>query len=167
MRKIVLALVLVGGVGVFASVASAGCNDPDLNSVRDQILATCSTEDQSQGRKGCNGNHGNFVSCVAHAVNDATRGDDPILDRNCKGKVVRCAARSTCGKPEGFVTCAQCEPGPCVEGFCEDGVTACSETVPCPLVVTRCSIKSSADHCTSQGGISGTGSCCQADCTPD
>jgi hypothetical protein len=163
MRKIVLVLALVGGIGVFASVASAGCNDPDLNTIRDEILASCATPNETH--QGCNGNHGQFVSCVAHAVNDAVR--EERLDVNCKGKVVRCGARSTCGKKEGSVTCSRCEPGPCTEGFCEDGVTACNETTPCPLVVTHCSIKSSSDHCAAQGGVSGSGSCCQATCTPD
>src|SRR5262245_19267806 len=51
----------------------------------------------------CNGfpNHGQYVSCVAHAVNDAA-----LENRSCGGAVKKCAAKSTCGKP-GFVTCCR------------------------------------------------------------
>ena len=57
-------------------------------------------------RSGCScdgaDNHGRFVSCVAHVVKDLVA--DGTVPVNCKGKVVSCAAKSTCGKP-GFVRC--------------------------------------------------------------
>jgi hypothetical protein len=86
---------------------------------------------------------------------------------NCKGKVVHCAARSTCGKREGFVTCTLCVPGTCDPdtNLCDDGVTTCTPGVTvCPDVVNRCSIKRSADLCLAKGGIPGEGSCCNASC---
>ena len=97
MRRLVLGLALAGGIALFTSPALAACTDPDAPAVRDDILASCP----------CTGNHGQHVSCVAHAVKDAV--SSGLLDVNCKGKVVRCAARSTCGKKSGFVTCTVCE----------------------------------------------------------
>jgi len=154
MTKITVLLAALGALTLSASTANAGCNDPDLDRIRDGILADCP----------CTGNHGQYVSCVTRGVRDAVSSGD--LDTNCKGKVVRCAARSTCGKKEGFVTCTICEPGTCTDGFCDNGVTACIDSTTCPQVVDRCSTKSSAEHCAARGGIVGHGSCCHASCTP-
>ena len=152
MKPLVFAIALAAAL-TFAPAARAGCNDPDLETVRDDILASCN----------CNGgNHGQYVSCVAHKVRDAVR--DELLDVNCKGKVTKCAARSTCGKKEEFRTCAFCDPGTCTEGFCDDGTTACVDSTTCPPVLRRCATKSSEEHCLASGGIPGTGSCCQATC---
>ena len=147
--RLVLALALAGAVGLFASAARAGCNDPRVDSVRATINGECP----------CTGNHGQYVSCVAHHVRDAVRNGD--LDVNCKGKVTHCAARSTCGKKTGFMTCALCQPGTCTNGFCDDGKTACTDSSTCPPVVTHCSTKSDASLCS---GTSGSGSCCDATC---
>jgi len=155
MNRIAFVLAALTSLALSASVARAGCNDPDLDTVRDRVLAACP----------CTGNHGQYVSCVARTVRDAVTSGE--LDVNCKGKVVRCAARSTCGKKEGFVTCTICVPGTCsAEGFCDDGVTQCADSSTCPQVVDRCSTKSSADLCQAKGGIVGEGSCCHATCTP-
>ena len=54
-----------------------------------------------QAGKGCSTakSHGQYVACVTkHARADAT------LPKECRGKVIRCAARSSCGKA-GFRTC--------------------------------------------------------------
>ena len=71
-------------------------------------------------------NHGKYVSCVARAAD---------VSDECHGAVVRCAARSTCGK-EGAVVCIR------------------------PNM--KCSIKRSADRCTNHGGtvVVGATSCC-------
>jgi len=157
MRTLALALAVIAPLVLSASGARAGCNDPDLETVRDRILATCE----------CTGNHGQHVSCVAHEVREAVASGE--LDVNCKGKVVKCAARSTCGKKDGFVTCTKCVPGTCdtVAGLCDDGLTPCTDSTQCPQIVDRCSPKSSAELCELQGGIAGTGSCCHATCTAD
>ncbi|HJQ85366.1 MAG TPA: hypothetical protein VKA21_14870 [Candidatus Binatia bacterium] len=154
MTKLVLGMALAIAVVLSGAPASAGCNDPDLETVRDRILAACP----------CTGNHGQYVSCVAHQVRDAVRNEE--LDTNCKGKVTRCAARSTCGKRDGFVTCTLCVPGTCTEGFCDDGTTGCVDSSTCPAIVDRCSTKSDRDLCLARGGIPGEGSCCHASCTP-
>src|SRR5262245_4332952 len=134
--------------------AYAACDNPAMaEQVRAQIATTCICNSAT--------NHGRYVSCVAHAVRDAVANGLPT---NCKGAVTRCAARSTCGKKSGFVTCCSASSGTCENGVCQDGVTACSGDPNCPPR-TRCSVKSSSDRCTAQGGSPGTGSCCDAVCT--
>jgi hypothetical protein len=159
MRSLIVGLVLAGGIALSGLQARAACTDPDANAVRDDILASCP----------CTGNHGQHVSCVAHKLKDAV--SSGLLDVNCKGKVVRCAARSTCGHKDGFVTCAICDPGTCTNGLCDDGVTTCDEITPCPAVLRRCSTKSDASKCVvpSSAGegttvVVGSGSCCAASC---
>jgi hypothetical protein len=180
MRKLAIAVAVAGSAALIASVANAGCSDPRLPAVRDSILASCQSA-SSDGSGSCTGNHGQYVSCVARAANTAVRNDE--LDTNCKGKVTRCAARSTCGKKEGFVTCTICNPGTCTipsgstAGTCDDGTTSCTDSSTCPPVVDRCSIKSDASRCVVNGGApagstavvdSSTGAtCCHASCTLD
>jgi hypothetical protein len=132
--------------------AHAGCTDPRVAEVRATINSECP----------CTGNHGQYVSCVAHHVRNAVQTGE--LDVNCKGAVTRCAARSTCGKKTGFVTCAICSAGTCSGGVCDDGVTPCSDSSQCPAVVNHCSTKSSPDLCAAAGGVAGSGSCCDAGC---
>jgi hypothetical protein len=85
-------------------------------------------------------NHGQYVSCVAQAVNGAG-----LENRSCGGPVKSCAARSICGK-SGFVTCCRTKANG----------------------VTKCSTKSSGDRCNPpKGGTACVGtkaSCCDA-CT--
>jgi hypothetical protein len=101
--------------------------------------------------------HGEHVRCVAREI-----ADDDLLG-NCRGRVKRCAARSTCGKRTGFVTCCLARPGWCRADLCQDGATPCSGAADCPPS-NRCSLKSSAELCIARGGSPGTGSCCDATC---
>ena len=165
MRNLFVAFVLAGSITLLGSQARAAvdCSGPDFQSVRDDILASCGGDSCSTH------NHGHFVSCVAHKVKDAVA--DGLIANNCKGKVVRCGARSTCGKKEGFVTCAICDPGTCLNGFCDDGVTACVDSTECVGVVRRCSTKSDASRCVAPPSsapgttaVVGSGSCCAAAC---
>src|SRR5215469_737742 len=144
MSRMMFGFVVVTGLTLLGPAAHAGCKDPRVAAVRAQIDSACP----------CTGNHGQFVSCVAHHVNAAVKNGD--LDGNCKGAVTRCAARSTCGKKSGFVTCAIC--------VCDDGVTMCTDSSMCPGVVNHCSTKSSAELCAAKGGVAGSGSCCDATC---
>jgi hypothetical protein len=102
-------------------------------------------------------NHGQYVSCVAHEVKRLERAGQ--IPTNCKGKVKRCAARSTCGKP-GFVTC-QIPIDTCVAGVCaNDASLTCTVDADCG---TKCKTKSSAQRCTDKGGTVGpSGSCCSS-----
>jgi len=101
-------------------------------------------------------NHGQHVSCVAHVVKDLSR--QGLVPTNCKGKVKRCASRSTCGKP-GFVTCNvptdTCDPATLT--CTGNPAVTCATDFDCG---TRCSTKSSIDKCTALGGVAGTGTCC-------
>jgi hypothetical protein len=86
-------------------------------------------------------NHGQYVSCVAHLVNQAVR--TGVLRGACSGEVVGCAASSTCGL-KGFVTC------------CRTDATG----------TTRCSIKRGAARCHAPAGgsacVGTVSSCCDA-----
>lgn len=104
-------------------------------------------------------NHGRYVSCVARVVNRLAR--DGVIPRNCKGKIRRCAARSTCGKPD-FVAChvptSTCDLS---AGTCTDDATvACATDLDCG---SRCSIKR-AERCEARGGVEGASGMCCADC---
>jgi hypothetical protein len=109
-------------------------------------------------------NHGRYVSCVAHVVRRlAADGTIPI---NCKGKVTRCAARSTCGK-DGFVTC-QIPTDDCVipvgaaTGTCAgDATIVCTTDLDCGA---KCKIKSSSDRCAAAGGFVGLSPTCCPSC---
>ena len=86
-------------------------------------------------------NHGHYVSCVAKKATDLADSGD--LPKECKGQVVRCAAKSTCGKP-GFITCCRVDKKGKV----------------------KCSIKSSLDRCKAPKGgqacAGGAASCCDS-----
>jgi hypothetical protein len=160
MKTARLAMLLAWVMSFGAARVYAACDNPTLaEQVRAQIAATCVCDSST--------NHGRYVSCVAHAVRDAVK---PVseggsgLPTNCKGTVTRCAARSTCGKKTGFVTCCFASAGKCENGMCEGSDTQCTMDTECPAR-TRCSVKSSSDHCTAQGGSPGTGSCCDAVCS--
>ena len=151
---VLAALALIAGR---TPVAHARCDDPAAaEAVRASIAAQCVCTAST--------NHGQYVSCVARHVRDAV--NSGTLPTNCKGTVTRCAARSTCGKKTGFVTCCFASPGSCdaTTGLCQDGVTPCIDATQCPAV-TRCRTKSSADLCTAAGGSPGAGSCCDAVCS--
>jgi hypothetical protein len=105
-------------------------------------------------------NHGRYVSCVAHVVNRLAAGG--TIPTACKGKITRCAARSTCGKP-GFVTClVPTDTCDLTTGFCADDPTlVCTTNLDCGA---KCKTKSSADSCRARGGVVGTESSCCAIC---
>jgi hypothetical protein len=114
------------------------------------------------------GNHGNYVSCVAHIVNDLV---DEGLPTNCKGKLKRCAAKSVCGKQDrGFSTCTTYEYGTCVidettqAGACDfDPTVACTVDTDC-VESTRCKITRHADRCTENGGALNLAPTCCSNC---
>ncbi len=103
-------------------------------------------------------NHGSYVHCVVRAVKDAARAH--TIANRCKGKIVRCAAHSSCGKPDK-VTCIM--PGHCdvSAGHCVGADTACTTDSEC-TGAERCKIRST-DDCQTAGGTPGpAGSCCAA-----
>jgi len=137
----------------------------------DCAAARCVSQDAINAQCACDNadftNHGSYVRCVAKVVNTLAR--EGSIPNNCKGRIRRCAAKSTCGKA-GFVTCTvavtgTCDvtAGTCLEGTLVGDLTACASDADC-LVGTRCMIRSSADACPVDGVV-GSGTCC-ADCLP-
>ncbi len=113
------------------------CNEPgdadQVAAVRAMAAEQCDCDGAS--------NHGKYVSCVAHVVNEAI--EDGLLRAACSDAVVGCAAASTCGRP-GFVTCCQTD---------SSGNTTCS-------------IKHDGQSCTAPPGgtacVGSQSSCCDA-----
>ncbi len=107
---------------------ATGADAADVAAARAAVAAKCD----------CSGpNHGQYVRCAADQARLT------LVNQQCRGAVVKCAAKSTCGKA-GFVTCCRTNAGG----------------------VTKCSIKASATKCTSpKGGSACVGnfpSCCDA-----
>ncbi len=103
-------------------------------------------------------NHGRYVSCVAHKVKELVAMGLPT---NCKGKLVRCAARSTCGK-EGFVTCnIPVDTCDLTTFTCtEDPTITCATDADCGV---KCKVKSSEERCMALGGsVGGSSTCCSS-----
>ena len=116
-----------------ARAGHAGCGaDPGDNQ---KVIDARADAEAQCGPCAAATNHGTYVRCVADVAKD--RADNLLLPKNCKGKVKRCAAKSTCGKP-GFVTC-------------------CVTTTKGP----KCKLKSTAQKCLDKGGtVHSTSSCC-------
>lgn len=158
MRTLMLIAVLTLMVSATVARASRVDCEPARCAVQAAIAAECPCETAS--------NHGRYVSCVAHVVRQLSA--DGTIPVNCRGKVTRCAARSTCGKP-GFVTCqiptSTCAIPPAAPtGTCEsDPAVVCTTDLDCGA---RCKVKASADHCAARGGVVGAASTCCASCAP-
>jgi hypothetical protein len=152
MKLAIVAGVLVSLALPLAARAAAPDCEPARCAVQVRVATECPCESAT--------NHGRYVSCVAHIVNQLAH--DGTIPTNCKGKVTRCAARSTCGK-EGFVTCSiptdTCDTTTftCVS----DPTIACQTDLDCG---SRCKISSSGDLCTAKGGFVGTSTSCCAAC---
>src|SRR5262245_15686924 len=153
MRYVLAAAVLALCFGSHSAHAAVKVDcEPARCATQTAIAAECPCAEQT--------NHGRYVSCVAHVVRRlAGEGTIPI---NCKGKVTRCAAKSTCGKP-GFVTCLiptdTCDTttGTCVE----DPTLVCLTDLDCG---SKCKIKSADTLCLARGGTVGTATTCCPSC---
>ena len=133
---------LVHGVLGFALVlASTGVASATKCTDNAAVAAARATADAECGGCANASNHGHYVSCVAKKATDLADSGD--LPKECKGQVVRCAAKSTCGKP-GFITCCRVDKKGKV----------------------KCSIKSSLDRCKAPKGgqacAGGAASCCDS-----
>src|SRR5438067_5038059 len=84
-----LALADDGDGGGDESGAACGSVAGDADQMA-AVRAQCSCGDAK--------NHGGYVSCVSHAANDAVQSGN--LRPECRGDVLTCAARSTCGRPD-------------------------------------------------------------------
>ena len=140
MRGILCGAIAIGVVvgtspSVYASAFALSASD--LQAKRAAYDAACTAMVPPAGCATAS-NHGQYVKCISHQASA-----DATLPRSCHGAVVKCAAKSTCGKP-GFVTCCR--------------TTAKGKTT--------CSIKSDAAHCkATKHGTACVGqrpSCCDA-----
>jgi hypothetical protein len=152
MKKRWHGLVVAGALLLLASSAWAGngngngngggpaaCDEAAVAAAQASVDASCPCEGKTDdtGAVVPWKNHGQYVRCVAKATKAAVKDSDGAVTRRCLRSSVRCAARSTCGKRDGFVNCT---------------TTTGAET--------SCSFRPSADLCTASGGTPGTGSCC-------
>jgi hypothetical protein len=152
-------LLVAPTAGALAQDAEPTCEDFRC-ALQEQLNTQCVCDASGDS------NHGQYVSCVAHAVN--TLAKDGGLPTNCKGKLTRCAARSTCGKagrttcliPNEFSTCGD-------DLICDhDGVTPCTVDTDC-VVSVRCKVARSDEQCAERGGTAnGPGTCCSTCATP-
>ncbi len=162
MRNLSSAL-LISAIVMSASVAFAQ-DTPSCEEFRCQFQERLETECPCDGQD----NHGSYVSCVAHIVNEL---ENEGLPTNCKGKLKRCAARSVCGKQElGFGTCTTYEYGTCVideitqTGACDfDPTVACTVDTDC-VESTRCKITRHPERCTENGGALNLAPTCCSNC---
>jgi hypothetical protein len=127
--------------------------------------ARCAFQQEITARCSCDSarNHGQYVKCVGRVIREIT--SDGRVAKNCRGKLVRCAARSTCGK-DGFVTCNRVELGTCdlLSGTCvEPAGIVCTSDTDC-VISTRCNTKRSAEICEARGGVVGDAPTCCSSC---
>jgi hypothetical protein len=135
-RSLVLLATLVAARAALAACGDEPVDAAEVAAVRAQVDAQCD----------CAGapTHGAHVHCAAGVARTAV--DAGALRTECRGTVVRCAAKSTCGRP-GAVTCCR---------------TDASGT-------TKCRVRSDASRCVPPSGgtacVGGAASCCAA-CAP-
>jgi hypothetical protein len=153
MKRFVSVAAMVLAFGVVQARAGKPDCEPARCAVQSAISSNCPSCDDPTI------NHGRYVSCVAHEIKKLVASG--AVPQNCKGKIVSCAAKSTCGKP-GFVTCrvpiSTCMINPLTgTGTCaNDPTVACTADIDCG---STCHTKRSADKCPSPGVV-GAGSCC-------
>jgi hypothetical protein len=140
MKTLASGLLALSLVFVVAERAYAGCGD---NPGDDAAVAAARAQVDVDCPCGDFPNHGQYVKCAAGVAK--ARADAMTLPKNCKGAVVKCAAKSTCGKP-GFVTCCRTN---------SSGLTKCS-TKP---NASKCTPPKNGSAC-----VSSFSSCCDA-CT--
>src|SRR3989442_2271545 len=101
--------------------------------------AVCAARAKAETMCSCAGatTHGQYVRCVR----DVARAEVAALrlPRSCKGSVIRCAARSTCGRPV-FVTCCRTDS----------------------LGKVHCSVRRSASMCRVPSTVGTKPSCCDS-----
>jgi len=165
MMRFVL-VVALGALGLLGVGGQANAAPTDCEPARCAVQAALDSEcpcDLGIPSGTAQANHGRYVSCVAHVVKALAK--DGTIPKNCKGKIVRCAARSICGK-EGAVTCLIPVLGTCdtTTGTCvEDAALLCTSDADC-VVGTRCKTKRSAEQCLAKGGAVGESPTCCSDC---
>ena len=154
------------------AIADCGADPADADagaSVRAQADARCDCATAP--------NHDRYVECVVGATKDSVRRG--LLPRRCRSTVVRCAARSTCGRPGATVCCRadaagmhRCRIRTAGEGcVAPPGGSACVAAQPscggacaggCPISPTTSTLPPSA--CTSDGACDDGNGCSDDRC---
>jgi len=163
MKKVFLFLAAVALLG-FGTQARAQDQQLTCEDYRCQFQARVDQDCPCEGNR----NHGRYVSCVAHVINDLVAEGLPT---NCKGKLKRCAARSVCGKQDrGFQTCTTFEYGTCTIdpisslGSCaNDPSVVCTVDTDC-VVSQRCKITRHPEKCMSEGQFLDLAPTCCSNC---
>ena len=129
--------------------------------------ARCLFQEEIDSKCSCENarNHGQYVKCVGRVIRNLTR--DGQISQRCRGKLVRCAARSTCGKAD-FVTCTIQRLGVCNETSftCEDfgdEPVACASNADC-VRRSKCRTKRTAEKCEARGGLVNESPTCCSSC---
>ena len=144
--KLLLPGLLAGSLLVLAPIgASAKCGDnvgdnAAVAAARAQVETDCPCPSFTK--------HGQYVKCAKTVAKD--RVDAMLLPKNCKGSVVKCAAKSTCGKP-GFVTCCRTN---------SKGKTKCSTKKD----ASKCKVPKGGSACV--GTLSSCCDACTTGCVP-
>src|SRR5690349_18024635 len=158
MKKFALLLTLVVLASARTAMAQPSSACPTEGCPTD--VGACLAEScpcAAPGNGGAWKNHGQYVKCVVHLRNDLRKAG--CLDADAKRTIAKCAAKSTCGKKEGFTRCCfydttgVCEgdpaPGDTVAaGTCSnDSAVACDIDTDC-VTVTGPKLSNSAENCT-------------------
>ena len=145
MRGILCGAIAISVVlGTSPSVFAAACalTASELQAKRATYDAACTA---MMPPAGCTtaSNHGQYVSCISHEAKA-----DTTLPSSCHGAVVKCAAKSTCGK-SGFVTCCRTNSAGVTKCSTKSSGTACTP----PKLGTACvgTHPSCCDACTATG----------------
>jgi hypothetical protein len=113
-HRVALFVVLAGSVVGIATAAQrcdpTGADAADVAAARAAVAAQCDCATAAT--------HGAYVRCARDAAAAA------LANRRCKGTVVRCAGRSTCGRP-GAVACCRTRAGGAVRGTIRRSADRC------------------------------------------
>ncbi len=141
----VLAMSLVLGLTGRAFGAACSLTASELQAKRNGYDATCGAMSPPAGCTTAS-NHGAYVSCIAHQAKA-----DGTLPKSCRGAVIKCAAKSSCGKA-GAVTC-------CVTKGTKTKCKVAKGTCTPPKGGTACmsTHRSCCDACTATGCASPSG----------
>jgi len=124
-RAAIVLSFLAGATGAYAKCGDNPGDEQAVIDARNDVASMCNCATST--------NHGQFVKCAKGVANTRSSGSSPMLPKQCKGAVVKCAAHSACGKiASGAVTCCISKNG-----------------------TTKCKVASTAAKCMAKGGMPG------------
>lgn len=127
------------------------CDTALVQSLIDELAAAC----PCQGDWGAKRDYRTCLRTAQRAIRDRY---GKAFQRSCIQVAFRCGSLSTCGEPDGVVTCTKPRRGRCRSGLCSDDISrTCKTKADC---LGRCDLAESSAECDSSGGVSASGSCC-------